>query len=124
MKKYDVVVLNFANPDMVGHTGDFEAAKKAVEVTDECVGKVVDAVLAQDGYVLITSDHGNADIMFDYEKNEVVTSHTTNDTPFILIGAPEGTEVVEGALCDLAPTMLTLLGEEIPSEMNGKCLIK
>ena len=123
-KKYDVVILNFANPDMVGHTGNFEAAKKAVEVTDECVGKVVDAVLKQDGYVLITSDHGNADVMFDYVKNEPVTSHTTNDTPFILLGAPEGTEVNNGALCDLAPTILKLLGEKIPEEMNGNSLIK
>ena len=122
-KKYDVVILNFANPDMVGHTGNFEAAKKAVEVTDECVGKVVDAVLKQDGYVLITSDHGNADIMFDYEKNEPVTSHTTNDTPFILIGAGN-VKVTDGALCDLAPTMLKLLGEEIPSEMTGKVLFE
>ena len=88
----------------------------------ECIGKVVDAVLKQDGYVLITSDHGNADIMFDYEKNEPVTSHTTNDTPFILIGAGD-VEVREGALCDLAPTMLELLGEEIPEEMTGKSLI-
>ncbi len=123
-KKYDVVILNFANPDMVGHTGVFDAAVKAVETVDECVGKVVEAVLNQDGYVLITSDHGNADVMFDYEKNEPVTSHTTNDTPFILIGAPEGTEVEEGSLCDLAPTMLKLLGEEIPKEMTGKVLFK
>ena len=122
-KIYDVVILNFANPDMVGHTGNFEAAKKAVEVTDECVGKVVDAVLKQDGYVLITSDHGNADVMFDYEKNEPVTSHTTNDTPFILIGT-DAKKVREGALCDLAPTMLQLLGEEIPSEMTGRSLIE
>ena len=122
-KIYDVVILNFANPDMVGHTGNFEAAKKAVEVTDECVGKVVDAVLKQDGYVLITSDHGNADVMFDYEKNEPVTSHTTNDTPFILIGT-DAKKVREGALCDLAPTMLQLLGEEIPPEMTGRSLIE
>lgn len=122
-KIYDVVILNFANPDMVGHTGNFDAAVKAVEVTDECVGKVVDAVLRQDGYVLITSDHGNADVMYDYKKNEPVTSHTVNDTPFILIGAKD-TKVKEGALCDLAPTILELLGETQPSEMTGNSLIE
>ncbi|MBP3285089.1 MAG: 2,3-bisphosphoglycerate-independent phosphoglycerate mutase [Clostridia bacterium] len=121
-KIYDVVILNFANPDMVGHTGNFDAAVKAVEVTDECVGKVVDAVLKQEGYVLITSDHGNADVMYDYQKNEPVTSHTVNDTPFLLIGAGD-VEVREGALCDLAPTILELLGEAQPKEMTGKSLI-
>jgi len=121
-KIYDVVILNFANPDMVGHTGNFDAAVKAVEVTDECVGKVVEAVLKQDGYVLITSDHGNADVMYDYAKDEPVTSHTVNDTPFLLIGAGD-VKVAEGALSDLAPTILELLGEEQPVEMTGKSLI-
>jgi len=121
-KIYDVVILNFANPDMVGHTGNFNAAVKAVEVTDECVGKVVEAVLKQDGYVLITSDHGNADVMYDYAKDEPVTSHTVNDTPFLLIGAGD-VKVNEGALSDLAPTILELLGEQLPAEMTGKSLI-
>jgi len=122
-QKYSVVILNFANPDMVGHTGDMNAAIKAVEVTDECVGKVVDAVLAQDGAVLITSDHGNADVMYNYETNEPVTSHTTNDTPFILIGT-DAKKVKDGALCDIAPTMLKLMGVEQPVEMTGESLIE
>jgi 2,3-bisphosphoglycerate-independent phosphoglycerate mutase len=123
LKKYDAVILNFANPDMVGHTGNMEAAVKAVEVTDECVGKVVEAILKQEGAVLITSDHGNADVMYDFEKNEPVTSHTTNDTPFILIGAGD-VKVRNGALCDIAPTMLELMGVEQPKEMTGKSLIE
>jgi len=122
-EKYSVVILNFANPDMVGHTGDMNAAIKAVEVTDECVGKVVDAVLKQNGAVLITSDHGNADVMYNYETNEPVTSHTTNDTPFILIGT-DAKKVKDGALCDIAPTMLELMGVEQPAEMTGESLIE
>jgi len=122
-EKYDAIILNYANPDMVGHTGNIDAATKAVEVTDECVGKVVEAVLKQDGAVLITSDHGNADVMYDFEKNEPVTSHTTNDTPFILIGAGD-VKVSDGALCDIAPTMLELMGISQPEEMTGKSLIQ
>ena len=121
--KYNAVILNFANPDMVGHTGVMEAAIKAVETVDECVGKVVDAVVKQDGAVLITSDHGNADVMFNYETNEPVTSHTTNDTPFILIGT-DVKKVKNGALCDIAPTMLEVMGIEKPVEMTGNSLIE
>ena len=121
--KYDVIILNYANPDMVGHTGIMEAAIKAIETVDECVGKVVDAILAKGGAVMITSDHGNADVMYDFEKNEPVTSHTANDVPYVLIGAGD-VELDDGALCDIAPTMLELMGVEQPAEMTGKSLIK
>ena len=121
--KYDVIILNYANPDMVGHTGIMEAAIKAIETVDECVGKVVDAILAKGGAVMITSDHGNADVMYDFEKDEPVTSHTANDVPYVLIGAGQ-VELNDGALCDIAPTMLELMGVEQPAEMTGKSLIK
>ena len=121
--KYDVIILNYANPDMVGHTGIMEAAIKAIETVDECVGKVVDAILAKGGAVMITSDHGNADVMYDFEKDEPVTSHTANDVPYVLIGAGD-IELNDGALCDIAPTILQLMGVEKPAEMTGKSLIK
>jgi len=121
--KYDVIILNYANPDMVGHTGIMEAAIKAIETVDECVGKIVDAILAKGGAVMITSDHGNADVMYDFEKDEPVTSHTANDVPYVLIGAGD-VELNDGALCDIAPTMLELMGVEQPAEMTGKSLIK
>ena len=121
-KQYDVVILNFANPDMVGHTGIFEAAQKAIEVIDECVGKVVDAVLRQDGIALITADHGNAEQMIDYETGDPLTAHTTNDVPLIGIGIGD-VGLKEGNLSDLAPTMLELMGLPKPPEMTGESLI-
>ena len=119
-KKYDVIVLNYANPDMVGHTGIWEAAVKAVEVVDECIVKVVNAVLKQNGMTIITADHGNAEEML--EDGNPKTAHTTNPVPFILIG--EEVELREGNLGDIAPTMLELLSIEKPKEMTGKSLIK
>lgn len=119
--KYDVIILNFANCDMVGHTGVFEAAVEAVEAVDKCVGKVVDAVLQMDGTAIITADHGNADKMID-EDGKPFTAHTTNPVPFCVIGYDcklrEG-----GVLADIAPTMLKILGLEQPKEMTGKSLI-
>ncbi len=119
--KYDVIILNFANCDMVGHTGFMDAAIKAVETVDECLGKVVDAVTAKGGALLITADHGNADCMIDTDGGPF-TAHTTNPVPLVMIGY-EG-ELVSGGLSDLAPTMLTMLGMDIPTEMTGKSLLK
>ena len=119
--KYDVIILNFANCDMVGHTGVFDAAVKAVEVVDTCVGRVIDAVLAQGGAALITADHGNADHMFD-EDGTPFTAHTTNPVPLCVVGYP-CTLRKGGRLADLAPTMLQILNIPQPAEMTGKSLI-
>ena len=120
--KYDAVILNFANCDMVGHTGVFDAAVKAVEAVDTCVGKVVDAATKMGGAVIITADHGNADYMFD-EKGEPFTPHTTNPVPFCVVGYP--CELREGGrLADIAPSMLKILGLSQPEEMNGESIIK
>ncbi|MGN1458408.1 MAG: 2,3-bisphosphoglycerate-independent phosphoglycerate mutase [Acutalibacteraceae bacterium] len=120
--KYDVIILNFANCDMVGHTGVFDAAVKAVEAVDDCVGKVVDAITRMDGIALITADHGNADRMLD-DDGEPFTAHTTNLVPFCVVNHP--CELRDGGrLADIAPTMLKLLGLAQPEEMNGTSLIK
>ncbi len=121
--KYDVIILNFANCDMVGHTGVFDAAVKAVEAVDECVNRVVTAVVKAGGQVLLTADHGNADKMAENDGS-VFTAHTTNPVPLVLVGAKEGTKLREGGvLADLAPTMLELLGLPQPAEMTGKSMI-
>ncbi len=119
--KYDAVILNFANCDMVGHTGIFEAAVKAVEAVDTCVGKVVEATTSMGGAVLITADHGNADFMFD-EKGEPFTPHTTNPVPFCVVGYPCALKNT-GRLADIAPTMLEIMCMDKPNEMNGESLI-
>ena len=122
--KYDVVILNFANPDMVGHTGVLEAAVKAVKAVDECVKVLVDTVLSLDGFVLITADHGNAELMVDPETNAPFTAHTTNEVPFIYVSNhTEGVTLKDGKLADIAPTMLNILGIEQPKEMTGENLI-
>ena len=122
--KYGVIVINYANADMVGHTGYMSAAIKAVETVDACLGKVVPAVLDRDGTILITADHGNADEMMDCEHC-VVTAHTTNPVPFIFIRRDvSGISLREGSLRDIAPTMLKLLGLPKPAEMTGDTLIK
>ena len=120
--KYDCIILNFANCDMVGHTGIFDAAVKAVEAVDECLGKVVDAIMAKGGKVLVTADHGNADKMFDEETKAVFTAHTTNPVPLIIIGAGNP-ELKKGKLCDLTPTMLDLMNLDKPAEMTGESVI-
>ncbi len=123
--KYDVIILNFANCDMVGHTGFMDAAKAAVKAVDECVGEVVDAILAKNGKCIITADHGNADQMVDYEIGGAFTAHTTNPVPAIVIDPAEPKKVLRegGKLCDLCPTMLDLMGLEQPKEMTGVSLI-
>lgn len=120
--KYDVIILNYANCDMVGHTGVFDAAKTAVEAVDTCVGRMVDTILSKGGVALITADHGNADKMYEPDGS-AFTAHTTNPVPFIVVG--EKCELREGGvLADIAPTMLQLLGVPQPAEMTGKSLIK
>ena len=120
--KYDMIILNYANCDMVGHTGVFEAAVKAVEAVDECVGKVVTAIREMDGVALITADHGNADKMIDADGSPF-TAHTTNLVPFCVVGYP--CELREGGrLADIAPTMLKIMGLPQPAEMTGESIIK
>lgn len=120
--KYDAIILNFANPDMVGHTGNIEAAIKAVEEVDNAVGKVAQAIEEEKGILIITADHGNIEQMIDYTTGEPYTAHTTNLVPCILIGM-ENAELKNGKLADLAPTMLDILGLEKPEEMTGESLI-
>ena len=122
--KYDVMILNFANCDMVGHTGVFEAAVSAVNAVDTCVKKVVDKILELGGSAIITADHGNADKMMEQDGSPF-TAHTTNIVPLIVVGEQfKGKKLAEGGkLCDIAPTLLTMMGEAIPTEMNGKSLI-
>ncbi len=122
--KYDVMILNFANCDMVGHTGVFEAAVKAVETVDECVGRIVEAVRRNGGDLLITADHGNADCMFDEQCGLPLTSHTTNPVPLILVSEKDLAFSGEGILADISPTMLFLMGIEKPSEMTGRSLLE
>lgn len=123
--KYDLMILNFANPDMVGHTGVLEAAVKAVEAVDACVGTVVDAIREVGGEVIITADHGNAELMIDPKTGSPFTAHTTNIVPCILVSERYKTAKLRegGILADLAPTLLDLMGLEQPKEMTGKSLL-
>lgn len=119
--KYDVIILNFANADMVGHTGVMEAAVKAIEALDKCVPEIVDAILEKDGQILLTADHGNADVMLDEDGN-VVTAHSLNDVPLVHIANEPVTLKDGGRLCDIAPTLLKLMNLDIPEEMTGESL--
>ena len=122
--KYDVIIINFANPDMVGHTGVLPAAVKAIETVDECVGKAVDALLSVDGQMFICADHGNAEQLIDYETKEPFTAHTTNPVPFLLINYDKDYTLREGGcLADIVPTMIEMMGMEQPAEMTGKSLL-
>ena len=124
--KYDFIVVNVANPDMVGHTGVMEAAVKAVETVDNCVGKLVDKIVEIGGSAIITADHGNAELMVDPETEKVITSHSVNPVPFIVAGKDFlGKELLtDGRLSDIAPTVLDIMGLEKPEEMTGHSLIK
>jgi 2,3-bisphosphoglycerate-independent phosphoglycerate mutase len=121
--KYDLIILNFANPDMVGHTGSLQAAIKAVETVDAGLGKIHDAITAQQGTLLITADHGNCELMRDPETGGPHTAHTLNPVPVLLANAPPGTSLHTGILADLAPTLLALLGLPQPAAMTGHSLI-
>ena len=122
--EYDVIIINFANPDMVGHTGVQSAAIKAIEVVDECVGKAVEAVKEMDGILFICADHGNAEQLIDYETGAPYTAHTTNPVPFILVNADPSYKLREGGcLADIVPTLIELMGKQQPAEMTGKSLL-
>jgi 2,3-bisphosphoglycerate-independent phosphoglycerate mutase len=120
--RFDVVIMNYANADMVGHTGDLEATIKAVEVIDECLGRVVDATRAKGGTVIITADHGNAEQMIDPVTGQIFTAHTTNPVPVILIGDGHPSLQEGGSLRDIAPTVLGILGLQRPEQMTGQDL--
>ncbi len=123
--EYGFILVNFANPDMVGHTGVLEAAVKADKVVDECVGKIAKACKENDIIMLLTADHGNSEVMVNYETGKPMTAHTTNQVPFVLINAPEDVQLKEtGALCNIAPTILDLMGIPKPKEMDCESLIK
>ena len=123
-QKYDVIIINFANPDMVGHTGVETAAIKAVEAVDECVGKAVEALKSVDGTMFICADHGNAEQLVDYETGDPFTAHTTNPVPFILVNYDPAYTLREGGcLADIVPTLIEVMGKEQPVEMTGKSLL-
>jgi 2,3-bisphosphoglycerate-independent phosphoglycerate mutase len=122
-EKYDVIICNFANPDMVGHTGNFEATVKAIETIDHCLGKIIPALQAVGGEAIITADHGNAEYMFDKTTDQAHTAHTSDPVPFVYIGRPAIITEAHGILSDIAPTMLYLMGLEKPAEMTGKTLV-
>ena len=121
-RNYDVIILNYANCDMVGHTGVYEAAQKAVATVDECVGRVIEAMQTVGGITIVTADHGNADKMLEDDGVSPFTAHTTNPVPLIICGAD--VELNEGRLADIAPTMLDLMGLGKPAEMTGVSLIR
>lgn len=123
-KTYDVIICNYANPDMVGHTGDFDATVKAIECLDDCLSKIIEASKKAGGEVIITADHGNAEVMFDVETGQPRTAHTTNKVPFIYVGRPATIAKTDAALCDVAPTILTLLDLPVPKEMTGTSILE
>ena len=120
---YDLIVTNYANPDMVGHTGDLAAGIKACEAVDAGLGQVLAALEAAGGAMIVTADHGNCEMMIDPETGGPHTAHTTNPVPVALVGGPEGVTLRDGRLADLAPTLLELMGLELPPEMTGRSLI-
>lgn len=120
----DLIIINYANPDMVGHTGIVEAAVKAVEALDECLGKVMDALLKVNGQMFLCADHGNSDQLVDYETGKPFTAHTTNPVPFSIINCPRAKGIMEdGKLCDIAPTILDMMDIPQPKEMTGHSLM-
>jgi 2,3-bisphosphoglycerate-independent phosphoglycerate mutase len=123
--RFDVAVVNFANPDMVGHTGSLPAAIKAVETVDGCLGRLAEAVRRKGGTLLVTADHGNCEMMRDPVTGGPHTAHTLNRVPILLAGGPAGTRsLADGRLADVAPTLLALLGLPQPEEMTGRSLLR
>ena len=122
-KQYDVIIMNYANGDMVGHTGNLEKAIEAVETLDECVGKVIREIEEVNGEAIITADHGNCEYMLDLKTGEAITSHSTFDVPCIIV-SDRVKKLNEGRLCDLTPTLLDLMGLEKPQEMTGISLVE
>lgn len=122
--KYDVIIINFANPDMVGHTGVENAAIKAIEAVDTCVGRTVAALEEVNGQMFICADHGNAEQLVDYETGVPFTAHTTNPVPFILVNYDKDYTLKEGGcLADIAPTLIEMMGMKKPAEMTGESLL-
>jgi 2,3-bisphosphoglycerate-independent phosphoglycerate mutase len=120
---YDLIVVNYANPDMVGHTGDLAAAIRAVEAVDAGLGQVLAALEAAGGAMIVTADHGNCEMMIDPETGGPHTAHTLNPVPVVLVGGPPGARLRDGRLADLAPTLLALMDLAPPPEMTGRSLI-
>ena len=121
--EYDAIICNYANGDMVGHTGDFDASVKAVEAVDQCLARIVAAIEFVKGHLLITADHGNVEQMLDPETNQPLTSHTSGPVPLVYVGASDQLFNSEGSLCDIAPTLLHLMAMPVPQEMTGKILL-
>lgn len=121
--QYDVIIINYANGDMVGHTGVFDAAVMAVETVDACIGEIVGMVREMNGHLLITADHGNCEQMQDYDSGQVHTQHTTEFVPFIYVGDKQVNVRTGGRLCDVAPTILHLMGMQKPAQMTGESLL-
>ena len=120
--KYDAIICNYANPDMVGHTGNFDAAVKAIEAIDQCLGRVFEALQSSGGEALITADHGNAEQMRGKETGQAHTAHTSNVVPLLYIG--RDAEMVDGTLADVVPSLIYLMGLEPPMEMTGRSLVE
>jgi len=123
-RKYDAIICNFANPDMVGHTGNFDATVKAIEVVDECLGKISESLQNVGGELLVTADHGNAEKMFDEKTKQEHTAHTTDPIPLLYVGRKATVCKNNGVLSDVSPTMLSLMGIEKPDEMSGEAIFK
>jgi 2,3-bisphosphoglycerate-independent phosphoglycerate mutase len=121
--KYDTIICNFANGDMVGHSGIFEAAVKAVEAVDVCLGRIIAALEASGGQCLITADHGNVEQMLSDDGTQPLTSHTLEPVPLVLVTPEAGVSIQDGALCDIAPTLLDMMGMDKPNEMTGNSLL-
>ena len=122
--KYDVIIVNYANGDMVGHSGIIEAAVQAVETLDECMGRILRALHKTNGAMLITADHGNVEQMEDYETGQAYTAHTRNPVPLVYVGGKQCELLEGGALCDIAPTLLQIMEQPQPAEMTGHGLLK
>jgi len=123
-RQHDLIIVNFANPDMVGHTGDLQAAITAVETVDDCVGQIANALVSAGGQMLLTADHGNCEVMWDDQADSPHTAHTTNLVPLILVNASPSATIVDGRLADLAPSLLEMLGIAKPGEMTGTSLLR
>ena len=122
-KAHDLLIINFANTDMVGHTGDLQAAIRAVETVDHCVGQLVEALGDSGGQMLLTADHGNCELMLDCVATSPHTAHTTNLVPLILVNGHANTHIANGRLADLAPSLLAMMGIAKPPLMTGNCLL-
>ena len=123
-RRFDAIICNYANGDMVGHTGDFAASITAVETVDHCLGRIVEAIQESDGELLITADHGNVEQMIDNSTGQPLTSHTNGPVPLVYVGTIPMVFQGEGALCDIAPTLLTLMQLPVPEEMEGRVLLE